>query len=61
VIWDILGGAAFVLGMAAIMGVFSRKPRTWGYPPVRKQGSLLGVVLPEPRDAAEDAAEHKVD
>ena len=60
-IWDFLGGAAFVLGLAWIMGVFSRKPRSWGYPPVRKPSSLIGVVLPPPREAIENAAEHKVD
>lgn len=56
-IWDSLGAAGFVLALAAIMGVFSRTPRSWGYPPVRKppQGSPLSVVLPTPRVSTDDA------
>jgi len=61
VIWDLLGGAVFALGLALIMGVFSRKPRSWGYPPVDKPGSLLGVVLPQPREASASETEQKVD
>lgn len=57
VIWDLIGAAGFVVALAAIMGVFSRQPRTWGYPPVDKPGSsLLGVVLPPPRESTEDVA-----
>jgi len=61
VIWDVLGAAGFVLVLAAIMGVFSRKPRTWGYPTVRKPSTLTGVVLPQPRETAEDVTEQTVD
>jgi hypothetical protein len=61
VIWDLLGAAGFVLVLAAIMGVFSRKPRTWGYPPVRKQSTLTGVVVPPPREAAASETEQTVD
>jgi len=61
VIWDILGAAGFVLALGAIMGVFSRKPRTWGYPTTRRPSTLLGVVVPPPRQAVDSETEQTVD
>lgn len=57
---DILAGVGFVVALAAIMGVFSRRPRNWGYPPPPDQPPGTGTV-PSPRTSADNQAEHKVD